>query len=547
MKNPSRQVTAVESCPSPGSIYTGKSDKTIPRGVIVFPRLKKEFNDWMFNQLPNKTFSSLIIFCLAMIFGLAMGFVKSLSFDIMEFNKGKDNFDTSLLSVFSLVYLPLSYKVFCAPIVDIFYWNRLGKCKTYLVSSGFILSTLLFALSAQIEELIRPDGVKTLTIYWYAIFQVLVFFQCSADIFLLKICPDASKAELSMFQDLGCVTGEFLAFNVFLPLNSIKFLNKDLFKKKPLTPPLITHQQFMVFMASFTITVTLFLLIFIGERSFDEKDNKKACIQLGKIIPRFFKRPSMIKLFLYIVSMRVLRFTVGGTMLPKLSNLGFSKADLANIDTVTFPIFFLFSFLFLKRFMVGRQMRMYHIMVILCTLILFFRYFILIDYDANRSYQRTFWSLAVFGFIEKFTARPVYLLGFISTIAPVDVGSTFVSLFMSISVSTQSLPNSFGLWLVNHLPVSYELFVLVPLSFQALIWLGTTAYAFSLDFINKELFDVTKDASFSESEHLFDPESVSHEIYTDVRTVHSDEASDYIPRNNPSMQGRESAISKHLV
>lgn len=548
MKHSIRPVTSLDCEKTPGSIYSGRLDRSEVRREIVKPRLKKEFNDWMFNRLPSKHLAGVIIFSLAMIFGLTMGFVKSLNFDLMELNKDKAEFDTSLLSIFALAYLPLTYKVFCAPLVDLFYWHRLGKCKTYLITCGLALSTIWFAASAKIDDLIQPEGVVKLTIIWACVFQVLVFFQCAADIFLLKICPDASKAELSMYQDLGSVSGEFLAFNIFLPLNSVKFLNKDLFKQKPLTEPLISHRDFMLFMATFTLVVVIVLLLFVGERSLEYNVNKESCEHLAKIVPRFFKRSAMTKLFIYIVAMRIFRFLVGGTMMPKLSNLGFSKADMANIDTVTFPLFFLLSFFFLKHLMVGRQMRMYHIMVILCTLILYARYFILVDYQSNSSQVRTFWLLAAISFVEKFTVRPVYLAGFVNTIAPLEVGSTFVALIMSVSVATHSLPNALGLWLVNVIPISYSLFVLVPLSLQVLLWILTTNYAIRLDFAKPELFNVTREISSQEDDPLLDSEltGVSEEVLVDVKTMPFGDLSDYIPRHKPSKVGRETYFCQDI-
>ena len=435
----------------------------------------------LFNRLPGKTASKAIIFCIALIFGLVMGMVKSVYMSMMEV------VDNTTLSIFSIVYYPLSYKVLCAPLVDMFYIPKLGKCKSYMVICGFMLSIIFYTISGFTESLINKDGVIKLTIVWYIVFQTLVFFQCAADIYLLKISPDVTKAELSIYQDLGAVLGEFLSFNVFLPLNSVKFLNRSLFKENPLTEPVVTHAQFLIFMATFTFIIVLTLLLFVGERIVEHNENKVTFKRLAKVAPRFFSRIAMVKLILYVISARVLRYIVNATIYPKMTKLGFSKADMANVDTVLFPIYFIVSFCGLKKFMVeGALMKLNHVMNSICALIVLCKYFLIIDLQANNVPMRTFCLLAFFMFVERFAVRPVYLAGFINTIAPVSIGSTFVALFTSINVACQSLPTSMGLWLEDHLPISYATFCIVPMSIQFLILACTTGYAFGLDQANKE-------------------------------------------------------------
>jgi hypothetical protein len=459
----------------------GKTEKSWEEKEREFYASDNRYTQLFFNRLPDKTMSKVIIFSIAFISGLVMGMVKSVYMSLMEV------VDNTTLSLFSIVYYPLSYKMFCAPVVDMFYIPKLGKCKSYLVSCGLILSIIFYTISGFTESMINRDGVVKLTIVWYTIFQTLVFFQCAADIYLLKISPEVTKPELSMYQDLGSVSGEFLAFNIFLPLNSVKFLNRSLFKENPLTEPVITHKQFLLFMASMTLLIVLIILLFVGERIVEHNANQVSCQKLARVIPRFFSRIEMVKLIIYIVFMRVLRYMVNATIYPKLTRLGFSKADMANVDTVLFPAFFLISLCGLKKLMVeGGLMKLNHIMNCISAFLVLSKYFLIVDLEANNVPIRTFWLLASILFIERFSVRPVYLGGFINTIAPVEIGSTFVALFMSINVACQSVPTSMGLWLEDHLPLSYATFVLVPMSAQFLILAFTAKYAVNLDSTPKE-------------------------------------------------------------
>lgn len=435
-----------------------------------------------FNRLPGKNLAKFIIFCVGMMSGFVMGMVKSIYLSLIEAVENR-----SILSMYLVVYFPLSYKMFCAPMVDLFYIKKLGKCKTYLVILGFLLAAIWYGISDSMDSLIQKDGVIKLTIIWYLIFQTLVIYQSSSDIFLLKISPDVTKGELSMFADLGAVLGEFLTYNIFVPLNSVKFLNTHFFTEYPLAEPLVTYKHYMILMATFALLLSIGLLLFIGERVIEHNTTKLSCSKFSKIAPRFFTRAAMVKLILYIIGTRVFRFLVNATVYPKLSELKFSKANIANVDTVIFPVYFSISYFILKKLMIqGHMMKMNHIVNTICVFLCLLKYFIILDLQANHNQIRTFWTLATVLFIERFVNRPVYLLGFITTIAPLEIGSTFVGLFMSINIACQSYPTSLGVWLLGNLNVSYHLFALVPLGIQFTICGLTTKYALDLDGKDKE-------------------------------------------------------------
>jgi len=277
-------------------------------------------------------------------------------------------------------------------------------------------------------------------------------------------------------------------------LNSVKFLNSTLFKNNPLTEPLITYEEFLLFIATVVFLITAYMLLFVGERIIEHNTNQLNCKKLAAVVPRFFTRSTIVKLIFYIMGMRVLRYMINATVAPKLTRLGFSRADMANVDTVLFPAYFLISLLGIKKLLVeGRLMKLYHFMAFVCAVLVLLKYFIILDIQNNGAFWRAFCSYAVVLFIEKFAARPVYLASFVNTMAPIEIGSTFVALFVSIGVATQSVPTSMGLWLEDHIPVSYATFVLVPLSVQFIIIAATARYAIGLDSVSKEEFDVTKD------------------------------------------------------
>lgn len=464
--------------------HVSRNEKSWEDNEREFYASDNRYTRILFNRLPNKALSKVIIFCIAMISGMAMGMVKSIYYGLMEAA------GPAALSIYSIVYYPLSYKMLWGPIVDMFYIKKLGKCKTYLVSCGVALSIIWYITAGHTESMFSPEGVIPLTLTWFGIFNMIVLFQCAGDIFLLKISPDVTKAELSMFQDLGLVVGEFFAFNIFMPLNGLKSLNKYFFVGNPLTEPVISYKQMLIFMATMTLILSLSILLFVGERITEHHTNQVSCKKLGKVLPKFFNRPSMVKLLAYVIFLRLFRYMVNGTIYPRLNKLGLNKEDLANLDTVIFPVYFLLSYFVLKKMMVaGKLMKMNHIMITISSVLLLCKFILVKDLELNSQPSRTFWIMAIIMFIERFAIRPVYLAGFINTIAPLQIGATFVSLFMSINIACQSFPTTLGLWMLGHLTslgVSYDAYALVPISLQLLMCGLTANYAISLDYTDKE-------------------------------------------------------------
>jgi hypothetical protein len=464
------------------------------------------------NRLPSKFLSKMIIFCLALISGMQMGAVYAGFLTLME------TVSWSRLSIYTTVYYPLSYKMFFGPVVDLFFIKKLGKCKTYLVLVGLVLSTAWFILSQHMDHLLKHEEVGKLTVIWFCLFQTLVFYQCAADMFLLKISPEVTRAELSIYQDIGAVLGEFITYNLFLPLNSLKFLNKFFYSESPRTVPLLTFEHLLIFMATVALITTLVILFFIAEIFAEHEENKITFKEFGKVIPRFFSRTEMIKLVVYIIIIRLFRFLVDPTVYPKLVSLGFSKADIANVDTLIFPVYYVINFFILKLMMVpGKLMVMHHLMNFLCLMGVLYKCLLVFELEANHNPTKTFWLYTVAILNERFTFRSMYLAGFVSTIAPLQVGSTFVSLFMSLNMATQSIPTSLGLWLSDILPVSYTVYALGLLGTQTVVCLATFNYAAGLDTKDKSLFDVTKaDGGDREEDPLLELSRSSNQQASDV-------------------------------
>ncbi len=59
--------------------------------------------------------------------------------------------------------MPYSFKVFWAPLIELYYFQAIGKRKSWVVPTQLIGSSILFFLSAKIDDLLEKKDVYLLT------------------------------------------------------------------------------------------------------------------------------------------------------------------------------------------------------------------------------------------------------------------------------------------------------------------------------------------------------------------------------------------------
>ena len=93
----------------------------------------------------------LILYILYTIKGLQIGLFAS-TFIIYLTEKGASFKD---LSEMSIMTYPFAFKIFTAPILDIYFSRRMGKRKTYIVPIQYLMSITYIIMSFYIEDYIQ--------------------------------------------------------------------------------------------------------------------------------------------------------------------------------------------------------------------------------------------------------------------------------------------------------------------------------------------------------------------------------------------------------
>lgn len=86
------------------------------------------------------------------------------------------------------------------------------------------------------------------------------------DAFCITIIEN-EKSYTGIASNVGQTIGIFISSTLFIPLNDIKWLNRNIYGKEgATTKPWITHQGYLLFVASGFFLVSFCLFVFVAEK-----------------------------------------------------------------------------------------------------------------------------------------------------------------------------------------------------------------------------------------------------------------------------------------
>ena len=433
------------------------------------------------NSPPAEAIVTVLLVLLFFICGAAFGYFRSVYYDVHEHGMSYEQ-----QSLYSITMYPMWYKILCALILDSFFHRQYGKAKSYLVPFGLVTSAGWLFLSLNIDRLLEEKRVVHLTCLTFTMNQLMMFFGVACDCLLLKNADQNHLATYTMIKDIAYGLGELFAYNAFLPLNSVKFLNSGWLGDQQFTKPILTHRIILNIMFVVSITATASLLLFFKEEIVESEDKEKNIKQVLAMIPRFFTNPTVRRFLLYMLFAKFFRCMISSSLTLKFMDYGFSKALISLVDTCTFPFFALLSYIFIRKLMAGNPMKINHIMIIIQTVDSFLKWAILKKLQSDGDTKTAFICLVGITLIERFSTRTVYFNAFINKVTPLQIGPTYVSLIFSLDSMGNSVPNSIGLLLVNSKYWTYDTLVITVLTIQLLFQLAFFKYAFGLDEADKK-------------------------------------------------------------
>ena len=434
-------------------------------------------------RLPTKIEARILILFLAFILGSLHSYQHSV---MLELQRKKANWHQQ--SNFLFIYFPYFGKLFIAPFVDRYFFKSLGKCRTYIGIGGCLLSTSLFVLSAQMDDLVFPQYTYHLLWIFFMINVMAVLVKLASSLWIIKLfAKDDEKSKGQMMDTVGYFLGELTGYNLFIPLHSTSWLNDHIFTSNPISSPILSHQAFLIILASIVAILTVVIILFVGEQV--SSSNQQASLgQVFKLIPRMFAFKNTRNLLLFILLTRGTRHLVDSALRLSYVKNGLQLTVFATIDTFAIPFFLLSNFIFFLVMKKGNLMKICIVLLIVDNTISLLSYGVYNDYMNAKNISRTYYLLLVKAIIGSFLNSIVFIHAYINIVTPLKYGSTFIAVFLCWVNICFRVPEIIGMKLIA-VGISLDVLYVVVFSIDLLITILYFKYCCKLDTMDKKEFN----------------------------------------------------------
>nr|XP_023020136.1 acetyl-coenzyme A transporter 1-like [Leptinotarsa decemlineata] len=132
---------------------------------------------------------------------------------------------------FSFVFWPFSLKLLWAPLVDSLFSSRIGRRKTWLIPTQYLIGGFMLLLSSHVNKWLGDDGNQPNTEILTVLFFALNFLAATQDIavdgWALTMLKKTNVGHASTCNSVGQTTGYFLSYVVFMALESSTFFFRN--------------------------------------------------------------------------------------------------------------------------------------------------------------------------------------------------------------------------------------------------------------------------------------------------------------------------------
>lgn len=347
-------------------------------------------------------------------------------------------------SEFSLVAYPAVFKFLLAPFLDLFYSNSFGKNKTYIVPSGILMSAILFFYSTKIEAWVENKNIGDITSLLFFQSVLLMIYQIACEAWVFTLFDDEDKSKASVARVGGGLLGMLISYNLFLPMNSLEFLNKYIYGHDPLKKPLLTHYALLMFIALFNMLLVVYIWIFVKEK----KITRNADMSLRKLCTysrKLFFGKYWLRFMLYIFLSETALVLIRDSIQLRLIQYGIERAELATMESITVVLRFGFCLCTYLLIADHKNLKRYHFTKIydMATFVYFFC--ILKNYMVTNERKRAMDEIFVFYILRIFSVlKDVLVFAFLNDKIDEEMGATSITVMLCITNAVNVIPKTIG-------------------------------------------------------------------------------------------------------
>nr|CAI5869779.1 unnamed protein product [Callosobruchus analis] len=246
---------------------------------------------------------------------------------------------------FSFVWWPFSLKLLWAPLVDAIYSNRVGRRKTWLIPTQYLIGAFMLLLASHVNRWLGVDGgtpnIEILTVLFFLLNFLAATQDIAVDGWALTMLKKENVGHASTCNSVGQTTGYFMSNVLFMALESPTFCNQYL-RTVPQEEGIVTFTGFLYFWGWVFLITTTLVAIFKTETEphnpeqamVHDRDIKTAYTSLKEIL----QLRSIQTLVILLLTTKIGFSSTDSVMPLKLVEAGIPKEKLGLIAIPLIPI-----------------------------------------------------------------------------------------------------------------------------------------------------------------------------------------------------------------
>lgn len=425
------------------------------------------------------------------VYGCAYGYYFSVQTALQE--KGATYKQQSLLSI---AFYPYSFKFILAPFLDRFYSYKFGRSKTYVLIGSLINCVLFVILAINVDSYLDNKDVMMLMVMLLIITSVLCMIEIATDCWILTLFTEEHRSQATTYEYLGQLIGTTLAFNIFVPLNDVQWLNENFYKDNPVESPLVTHYQICILIGVLYLVQFFVLLLFVAEEMYINPEDAVTFTQVLKVFPRHFTNTDMLKFVLYMFCTRFFYYMIEPIFDLKIMSNGYQnvrRAYVNNLDMAFSPVSFTLSYMTVYYLIPGNLIKLFHLTMFVVVGHGYFRYLTLTDLMTNRDSTRALFARGLTTVVLAMDYSTYFLYAFFFHITNPKIGNTGMCCLVALMNQTWFLAQTAGFYLADIF--DFEYLVPVCLVIQTVLLFLLFGFSKRLDKMDPRRFDLTDEGT----------------------------------------------------
>ena len=255
--------------------------------------------------------SIVILLILYALQGIPMGLCGSLPLIMKERGVSYEG-----LSLFSLVSIPFSLKLFWAPLVDSLYFKSIGRRKTWLIPIQIFTGIVMLVSGSYVDTWIgqpvdkidstnefQGPQVEILTAYFMFLYFLMATQDIVVDGWALTMLSRENVGYASICNSIGQVLGFFIANQGFIALSDPTWCHR--FLGTTHGESIVTLSGFMTICGWIFIITTVIITIFKPEKPDESGEVPEGLIETYQHVIAIFRLKPVQHLVLILLTYRV--------------------------------------------------------------------------------------------------------------------------------------------------------------------------------------------------------------------------------------------------